>query len=167
MSRISFQGRNTNRKKITIDVSCAFITGKKPYYISFSYPYSQNCRRYLNIGWNFSMDFYSMMDVAKDHFFNNFFMEVFMLVVWLIWKERNDFIFNRGIRDIAHRRLGFFPTIPRMSSSKKAHFLSFLSLTVSFVVFFSSPHLVHICFFVVWFLYIIIVPQQGLLAVFR
>jgi hypothetical protein len=31
------------------------------------------------------MDFYSMMDVAKDHFFNILFMDVFMLVAWLIW----------------------------------------------------------------------------------
>jgi hypothetical protein len=41
------------------------------------------------------MDFYSMMDVAKDHSFNILFMEVFMLVA-LIWYERNDFIFNRA-----------------------------------------------------------------------
>jgi hypothetical protein len=40
MSRISFEGRNTNRKEITITASCAFIIGKKPHYISFSYPFS-------------------------------------------------------------------------------------------------------------------------------
>jgi hypothetical protein len=52
------------------------------------------------------MDLYYMMDEAK-HQFDNFFMEVFMLDSWLIYKQRNDFILNRGRPDFRQWKLGF------------------------------------------------------------
>jgi hypothetical protein len=33
---------------------------------------------------------------AKQQFGGAFFMEIFMLGSWLIWKQRNDVILNRG-----------------------------------------------------------------------
>jgi hypothetical protein len=35
-----------------------------------------------------------MIEVAKSAFRYNFFMDILPVVVWSIWKERNDFIFR-------------------------------------------------------------------------
>jgi hypothetical protein len=36
-----------------------------------------------------------MMEYAKEQFAGDFFMDIFMLGAWLIWKQRNDVNFNR------------------------------------------------------------------------
>jgi hypothetical protein len=76
-------------------VLCSHKREETTFHLFFTCPFSQDCWSYLNINWNFNLDLYSMMDDAKSQFSNNFFMEVFMLAAWLIWKQRNDFIFNR------------------------------------------------------------------------
>jgi hypothetical protein len=47
--------------------------------------------------WNFSTDFYTMVDDARSQFANGFFMEVFIIAAWLIWKQINNLIFNRNM----------------------------------------------------------------------
>jgi hypothetical protein len=48
-----------------------------------------------------------MMDEAKSQFGKKFFMEVFIIVSWLIWKQRNNLIFNRGRPTFRQWWLGF------------------------------------------------------------
>jgi hypothetical protein len=45
----------------------------------FSCPFSQACWSSLNIHWNYTTDFYSMMDESRSQFPHKFFMEVFII----------------------------------------------------------------------------------------
>jgi hypothetical protein len=73
-----------------------------------------------------------MMDDARRQFISNFFMEVFMLAAWLIWKQRNDFIFNRGRPTFQQWKIGFlkeaFLQAHRMNVTTKGAFISLLHL---------------------------------------
>ncbi|KAK3150220.1 hypothetical protein QOZ80_3AG0230400 [Eleusine coracana subsp. coracana] len=48
------------------------------------------------IFWNFAANFFDMMSQAKRAFGGKFFMEIFMIGAWQIWKQRNNLIFNRS-----------------------------------------------------------------------
>jgi hypothetical protein len=113
-------------------VLCSENREETTFHLFFSCPFSQDCWRYLNINWNFNLDFYSMMDDARHHFTSNFFMEVFMIAAWLIWKQRNDFIFNRGRPAFQQWKTGFLEEASlqahRMNVSKKGDLISFLHL---------------------------------------
>jgi len=37
-----------------------------------------------------------MLIQAKQQFSNPYFMEIFTIAAWQIWKQRNNFIFDRG-----------------------------------------------------------------------
>jgi hypothetical protein len=71
-----------------------------------------------------------MMDEARNQFANNYFMVVFILAAWLIWKQRNNLIFNKRRPTFQNWRLGFLEEARlqalRMGSSKRQAFLSFL-----------------------------------------
>jgi hypothetical protein len=73
-----------------------------------------------------------MVDEAKHQFTNILFMEVFMLGLWFIWKQMNDFIFNRGRPDFWQWKLGFLEEAYlhayRMNLTKQTLFISFLNL---------------------------------------
>jgi hypothetical protein len=64
-----------------------------------------------------------MMEEAKQQCNNDFFMEIFIIGAWLIWKQRNDFIFNRGRTSFLSWKLGFIKganlQASRMSEKKK------------------------------------------------
>jgi hypothetical protein len=36
-----------------------------------------------------------MVDESRSQFPHKFFMEVFIIMAWSIWKQRNNFIFNK------------------------------------------------------------------------
>jgi hypothetical protein len=48
-----------------------------------------------------------MMDEVRHEFNNKFIMEIFILSAWQIWKQQNDFIFNRGSPSFLSWKLGF------------------------------------------------------------
>jgi hypothetical protein len=48
-----------------------------------------------------------MMDEAKSQFTNSFFMEVFIIAAWLIWKQRNNLIFNKVRPSFSGWKSGF------------------------------------------------------------
>ncbi|PWZ53651.1 hypothetical protein Zm00014a_004064 [Zea mays] len=49
----------------------------------------------MNIQWNHQIDFFTTFQQAKDLHDSPFFMEVFIIAAWQIWKQRNNFIFDR------------------------------------------------------------------------
>jgi hypothetical protein len=95
------QGNNYNC------VLCSAHCEETTFHLFFSCPFSVACWRHLGINWRFDLDFHSMMEEAKAHFHNNFFMELFITGAWLIWKQRNDWIFNRSRPSFQSWKLGF------------------------------------------------------------
>jgi len=57
--------------------------------------FSQHYWQFLGIQGNLMTDFLQMMIQAKQAFPYPFFMEVFIISAWQIWKQRNDLIFMR------------------------------------------------------------------------
>jgi hypothetical protein len=58
------------------------------------------------MSWDFNLLFHRMMEQAKQQYTSDFFMEIFMLGAWLIWKERNGTIFSGGGGDGYSPRVG-------------------------------------------------------------
>jgi hypothetical protein len=77
------QGNNYNC------VPCAAHCEVTMFHLFFACAFSVACWRHLRINWRFDLDFHSMMEEANAHFSNKFFMEIFILGAWLIWKQRN------------------------------------------------------------------------------
>jgi hypothetical protein len=86
---------------------CSTNTEEITFHLFFSFPFNQVCWRHLNINWRFSQQFHSMMDEVRHEFNNKFIMEIFILGAWQIWKQQNDFIFNRGSPSFLSWKLGF------------------------------------------------------------
>jgi hypothetical protein len=60
-------------------VLCSRGIEKTTFHLFFSCPFSQECWRSLNILWDFSLGFFSMMDEARKNYQHGFFMEIFLL----------------------------------------------------------------------------------------
>jgi hypothetical protein len=106
--------RNTiRRKKHKLqgnDYSCVMCTThceEITFHLFFSCPFSRACWRHLGINWRFELDFHSMMEEARAQFHNKFFMDIFIIGAWLIWKQRNDWIFIRVRPSFQGWKLGF------------------------------------------------------------
>jgi hypothetical protein len=75
-----------------------------------------------------------MMEAARTYFSSKFFMETFMLGAWIIWKQRNDTIFNRGHATFQRWKKGFIDEAAmqahRMKRDKHILFSNFLTLYI-------------------------------------
>jgi hypothetical protein len=82
--------------------------------------------------WRLDLNFHPMLECTKEHHINDFFMETFLIGAWLIWKQRNGLIFNRGKPSFLGWKLGFIKEVVlqshRIREDKKSSFLSFLQL---------------------------------------
>jgi len=66
------------------------------FHLFFGCPFSQSCWQQLDIHWNLSADLFQMITQAKQQFSSTFLMEIFIIGAWQTWKQRNNFIFDRG-----------------------------------------------------------------------
>jgi hypothetical protein len=89
------------RKKYKIEednyncVLCDLNNEESMYHLFFQCPFSTECWN-LDIHWNHDIYFFDTIKEAKKNCQHDFFMEVFTIAAWEIWKQRNDKIF-RGI----------------------------------------------------------------------
>jgi hypothetical protein len=70
--------------------------------------------------------------MQKQQFNSEFFMETFMLGAWLIWKQRNDTIFNKGWATFQGWKHGFLEEAllqaNRMKRDKQISFIYLVSM---------------------------------------
>ena len=77
-------------------VLCSNNVEEIAYHLFFSCPFSQECWQHLEIHWNLQSEFFQMMIQSKQQHQNPFFMGTSIIAAWHIWKQRNNFIFDRG-----------------------------------------------------------------------
>jgi hypothetical protein len=126
------------RKKCKLegnDYSCPLCPGnpeETTFHRFFLCPFSLDCWHHLGIHWDFSLGFHSMIEKANRQWPHAFFMEFFIPGAWLIWKQRNDAIFNRGRSSFQSWKRGFLEEaslqVHRLSSSNQPHFLEVINL---------------------------------------
>jgi hypothetical protein len=113
-------------------VLCTQNREEATFHLFFSCPFSKECWNHLSINWNFGLNFQDMMKSARQHFPSSFFMEIFMIGTWLIWKQRNNLIFNRGLPTFQSWKAGFLQEASlqafRMNPDKQCHFRALLEL---------------------------------------
>jgi hypothetical protein len=101
------------RKKFKLegnDYSCPLCPGHRDettFHQFFSCSFSLECWHHLGMSWDFNLSFHSMMKKEKLQWPHAFFMEIFILGAWLIWKQRNDAIFNRRRPSFQNWKHGF------------------------------------------------------------
>jgi hypothetical protein len=82
-----------------------------------------DCWHHFGIHWDFGLGFYNMMEKAKCLWPHAFFMECFIIGAWLIWKQRNDAIFNHARPSLLNWKKGFLEEaslqVHRLLGSKK------------------------------------------------
>jgi hypothetical protein len=113
-------------------VLCSFQCEETIFHLFFSCPFSARCWQHLGIHWRFDLQFHAMMEESRQSFNIDFFMEVFIMRAWQIWKERNNFIFNRANPSFRSWKIGFLDEAAlqsnRMKDNLKTLFLSRLAL---------------------------------------
>jgi hypothetical protein len=110
-------------------VLCAANCEETTFHLFCACCFAQACWSRLGIHWNFSLPFHPMMEQAQNQTPRRFFMELFILAAWTIWKQRNDFIFNRAVPSFSSWERSFFNE-SLLQSTRMKHDLaaSFVSL---------------------------------------
>ena len=115
------QGNNYNC------VLCNNSIEESALHLFFNCPFSQACWQYLGISWDLTKEFFQMMHHAKLQYQSPFFMEIFIIAAWQIWKQRNNFIFDRGRPSFDSWKSSFFEEANlqahRFSEQKRPEYL--------------------------------------------
>jgi len=81
------------------------------YHLIFECPFSTRCWDYLHLYWDHSLNFFAMMHAAKHQSDIQFFMEIFVVASWEIWKQRNGKIFRQSSPSFDNWKRNFKDTI--------------------------------------------------------
>ena len=116
--RDRINSRNLLKRKHFIDeneeancVMCHPAPEETTYHLVFQCPFSELCWDFLHIGWDHTLDFFQTMIKAQQDFGQPFFMEVFSIAAWEIWKQRNGYIFRNKIPSFQAWKTCFIDTI--------------------------------------------------------
>jgi len=88
------------RKKFKIEgnnydcVLCNSHNEETAMHLFFTCPFAKSCWQLIGLEWHLGVPFFQMIESAKQSYNNNFFMEIFIIAAWQIWKQRNDLIFE-------------------------------------------------------------------------
>jgi len=88
------------RKKFKIDgnnYNCILCTTQREetaLHLFFTCPFATSCWQQIGIQWQHGNPFFQMLEIAKQSLNCNFFMEIFIITTWHIWKIRNGHIFE-------------------------------------------------------------------------
>jgi hypothetical protein len=111
---------------------CTMNVEETTFHLFFKCPFSTQCWKHLGITWDFNLPFHMMMVKARHLFNSDFFMEIFILGTCLIWKQRNNSIFNRGRATLQGWKKGFIEEAMlqthRIQHNKQASFFSLVDL---------------------------------------
>jgi len=78
-------------------VMCNENIEETAFHLFFNCNFGRACWGKIGMQWNQNLPFFRMMKTAQELNNNSFFMEIFIIACWNIWKQRNALIFE-GIR---------------------------------------------------------------------
>jgi hypothetical protein len=111
---------------------CSEHREETTFHLFFSCRFSKECWNHLGFNWNLASNFHQMMAQARQQWSNPFFMAFFLLGAWLIWKQRNDLIFNNKRPSLASWKRGFLQEATlqanRLLPDKQLVFLNIISM---------------------------------------
>ena len=112
-------------------VLCSSNIEETAYHLFFGCPFSKECWQMIGLQWNSLLPFYDMMSASKISFHKQFFMEVFIISTWCIWKQRNGFVFDNRPPTIDNWKSNFidecFLQAHRFSQTLKTPFLEWVN----------------------------------------
>ena len=133
--------RHSRFKFQTIIVCCAPAILKKLHITSSLevwMPFSKECWQRIGLQWNSLLPFYDMLSASKISFHKQFFMEVFIISAWCIWKQRNGFVFDNRPPTIDNWKSNFidecFLQAHRFSQALKTPFLEWVNSRIQSII---------------------------------
>ena len=75
-------------------ILCNLNTEEFTYHLFFTCPFSETCWNMIDIHWDHELNFFETIQKARIEWNTNFFMEVFSIAAWEIWKQRNAKVFR-------------------------------------------------------------------------
>uniref|UniRef100_A0A0A9D7I7 Reverse transcriptase zinc-binding domain-containing protein n=1 Tax=Arundo donax TaxID=35708 RepID=A0A0A9D7I7_ARUDO len=75
-------------------VLCNLNLEEFTYHLFFECPFSTRCWNFIGIQWDHSLPFFDTIQTSRAACQHHFFMEVFIIAAWEIWKQRNAQIFR-------------------------------------------------------------------------
>jgi hypothetical protein len=96
------------------DYSCVFCNlniEEYTYHLLFQFPFSTACWNFLNIHWDHDFYFFDTIKNAREECQHDFFVEVFSVAAWEIWKKQNAKIFIAIALSFYSWRDNFFSTV--------------------------------------------------------
>jgi hypothetical protein len=131
--RYKLEGNNYNC------VLCSAQREETAFHLFFSCPFALECWQTIGIQWQLNAPFFQMMELARQDFNHHFFMEIFIIATWHIWKQRNGKIFENCQASIDSWKRNIKEECSlqaqRMKASLKLHFLAWLEGWVQSVQF--------------------------------
>lgn len=73
-------------------------------HLFFQCPFARSCWNSIGFAWDTSLEIHQMIAAQRSGFGDGCFMEIFLVASWLIWKLRNDYIFNSVRHSLARWR---------------------------------------------------------------
>jgi hypothetical protein len=132
MHVISLNTRNSICKLIITNVTSAILEGRRHLPPIVCLPFQSEILAPPSSFVVTNLSFHDMIEEAKQHINHDFFMEVFIIGFWRIWKQQNVFLFDRVIPSFQSWKQCFInETLLQshwMSDSKRDSFRNLISL---------------------------------------
>ena len=100
-TRVMLRRWNFNLQMGVNCVLCSSGMDEDADHLLFACPFARRCWQKVQVQWDLSLDIHSRIVQAKNVSSHSFFMELFLIAAWEIWKLRNSVICE-GVRPTFH-----------------------------------------------------------------